>query len=110
MFAITTEALFSETSATITESCSIDPSATVALCTQTIQASGYGQANAVTTAFNLTGNNYHQYQVAITAGTKKLSGSDQCKAVQGGAASTTPSSVLMIGAGLLAGVGAVLML
>jgi len=115
MYAATTPAIFSETSGTVTESCSLDAGASSAACVQTMVASGYGQNIVTTTAFNLTGQYFYQYQVAITAGANKLAGGGSCKAGnhgKSGAAARVDAagSVLTLGAGLVLGIGAVIML
>lgn len=80
VFAVTTPAIYSETSVTIVETCALDSSASSASCVQTIEGAGYGQSNVMTKAFNLTGQYYRHYQVAITAGADKLGGSGTCSA------------------------------
>ena len=110
-YVATTPAIFSETSATITESCSLDTAATSAACMQTVSAGGYGQDIATTTSFDLAGQYYHQYQVAVTAGVHKLANGGDCKAVKKSAAPVGASvSVVAMGVTLLMGVGAVLIL
>lgn len=54
--------------------------ASSAACVQTVVADGYGQSNAYTTSFNLTGHYYYTYAVEATAGVKKLDSGDSCTA------------------------------
>ncbi|KAK4550532.1 hypothetical protein LTR36_000111 [Oleoguttula mirabilis] len=91
VYIVTTEAVFSETSATITESCSFDNAASSAACVQTIFADGYGQNVATTTSFNLTGQYYHRYAVEATAGVKKLDGTGSCSG--SGSSSSSASNI-----------------
>lgn len=78
IYIATTEAIYSETSATITETCTLDSARTSASCVQTIAESNYGQGVARTTSFNLTGSDYHQYDVEATAGSAKLDDDGVC--------------------------------
>ena len=110
-YAATTPAIFSETSATITESCSLDTSATSAVCVQTVSAGGYGQNIATTISFDLSSQYYHQYQVAITAGAHKLANGGTCKAKSKSAAPVGATiSVIVMSATVLVSVGAMLVL
>ena len=98
----TTEAIVSETSATIIESCALDPVALSASCSQTIIANAYGPMNAVTHIYNLTGQYYYQYDVLATAGVHKLDNPKKnaktCKAVSSNssASNTVQGTVVMV--------------
>ncbi|KAK5125085.1 hypothetical protein LTR08_005447 [Meristemomyces frigidus] len=105
VYIATTQAIVSETSATVTESCALDSAALSAACVQTIVADGYGQHNAITSSYNLTGQYYYQYNVAATAGVKKLDNGGTCKAAgssSSGAAGASIQGALAMGAVVLA--------
>lgn len=110
VYIATTPAVYSETSVTITESCNLDSSASSAACTQTIVADGYGQSVATTTSFNLTGQYFYQYNVAATAGVKKLDNSGTCDASgsSSGAASLGLQGTLAMAAVIFATLGMVI--
>lgn len=112
VYIATTPAIVSETSATVTESCSLDPAASSAACVQTIVANGYGQNVATTSSFNLTGQYYYQYAVAATAGVKKLDASGTCDASssKSGATGIGLRDTLTLGAVLLAGLAVIMVL
>lgn len=78
-YLVTTPAIFSETSATVTESCHLDTLRVSAQCEATIIASQYGNSIATTTAYNLTGLDYHVYDVLLTAGAAKTLGDGVCQ-------------------------------
>ena len=114
MYIATTQAIASETSVTITETCSLDPTASSASCVQTINADGYGQQIARTTAFNITGQYYYQYDVSVTAGANKLKNNGACsaeKSSHSGAASVSPvRGTIVMGAVVLTILGMAVML
>ena len=112
MYMATTEAVYSETSATITESCSLDSAASSAACVQTIGENNYGQNIASTTSFNLTAQYYYTYAVGVTAGVKKLGGDGSCSAKGSSSGATTVGlqGTLVKGAVLLATLGMVIVL
>ena len=112
MYMATTEAIYSETSATITESCSLDSAAKSAACVQTIDAGNYGQDIASTTSFVLTSQYYYTYAVGVTAGVKKLGSGGSCsaKGSSSGAATVGLQGTLTMGAVLLGTLGLLVVL
>ncbi|KAI7543703.1 hypothetical protein KC331_g7245 [Hortaea werneckii] len=96
VFKATTEAIYSETSATITESCDLHTAESSAQCYQTIAESNYGRDNLKTISFNLTGTAYYEYDVEATAGVNKLGDEGSCSTSGAG------STVGMFGLGAMA--------
>ncbi|KJX93366.1 hypothetical protein TI39_contig4329g00003 [Zymoseptoria brevis] len=74
----TTPAIYSETSATITQSCALDKAALSASCVAEIAAGGYGNDIRSTVSYNLTGNDYYQYDVKVTKGAERTAGGGAC--------------------------------
>ncbi|CZT20372.1 uncharacterized protein RCC_06232 [Ramularia collo-cygni] len=110
----TTAAIYSETSATMTESCALNSAATSASCVATIALNGFGQANAKTISYNLTGTDYYQYAVQVTKGASRTAGEGSCLAqvsrASGSSMDGGSRSVLVLGVGLMLGVVGVLAL
>ncbi|EME44602.1 hypothetical protein DOTSEDRAFT_72154 [Dothistroma septosporum NZE10] len=114
-YIVTTPAIYSETSATYTESCTLDPENSSALCTATILAGQFGQDIATTISYNLTGTNYYQYDVQITAGADHTANGGACLAHVKGAAHSSRlggglQGIAVGGAVLLAGLSVILAL
>ncbi|SMR60805.1 unnamed protein product [Zymoseptoria tritici ST99CH_1E4] len=74
----TTPAIYSETSATITQSCALDKAALSASCVAEIAAGGYGNDIRSTVSYNLTENDYYQYDVKVTKGAERTAGGGAC--------------------------------
>ncbi|CAK4027633.1 Hypothetical predicted protein [Lecanosticta acicola] len=114
VYIVTTPAIYSETSATFTETCSLNTASSSADCTATIVAGQYGHDIATTISYNLTGTDYYQYDVAVTGGAKHTANGGSCLAASSGATSARlgsgTQSVVVIGTAMLAGLLAVLAL
>ncbi|UJO24495.1 uncharacterized protein CLAFUR5_13827 [Fulvia fulva] len=114
-YMVTTPAIYSETSATYTESCTLDPEKSSALCTATIVAGQFGHDIAITISYNLTGTNYYQYDVQVTAGADHTANGGACLAHVKGAAHSPRlggglQDIAIVGAVLLAGLSILLAL
>lgn len=100
----------------MTESCSLNKAALSASCVATIAANMFGQANAKTISYNLTGNDYYQYAVQVTKGASRTADAGSCLAedkingASGISSVGSTGSVLMLGIALSAGVIGVLTL
>ncbi|KXS95174.1 hypothetical protein AC578_11154 [Pseudocercospora eumusae] len=109
----TTAAIYSETSAIVTESCRLNNVESSASCIETIVAGQYGNDISKTVSFNLTGTDYYRYQVAITGGTKHTSSGGACLASVSAAQSNLHlwfPDIFILGAVLLLGFGGVMIL
>ena len=114
-YIVTTPAIYSETSATYTESCTLDVENSSALCTATIVAGQFGHDIATTISYNLTGTDYYQYDVQITAGADHTAKGGACLSHVKGAAHSSRLSgglhgVAVVGTVLLAGLSVILAL
>ncbi|KAK4496372.1 hypothetical protein PRZ48_012352 [Zasmidium cellare] len=106
-FIVTTPAIYSETSATVTETCKLNTDEKSASCMATIVAGGYGSNITTTVNYNLTGNAYYQYGVQVTAGADHTKNGGACLAHVSGASTQYGQSltgVIVGGAAILAGV------
>ncbi|KAL9526953.1 hypothetical protein SMMN14_09461 [Sphaerulina musiva] len=110
----TTPAVYSETSATMHESCAINSAESSALCVVTVVAANYNTGDAIskTISYNLTGTGYYQYDVKITAGASHTANGGSCVAKSNTANSSISArgsrEVLLTAFVILAGVGGVL--
>jgi len=98
-YLVTTPAIVSETSATVTESCHLDTLHVAAQCEATIVASQFGNSITNTIAYNLTGPDYRVYDVLLTAGASKTMGGGVCakNAASQSAARPAPREDLVVG-------------
>lgn len=109
-----TPAVYSETSATMHESCAINAAESSALCVVTVVAANYNTGDAIskTISYNLTGTGYYQYDVKITAGASHTANGGSCVAKSNTANSSISArgsrEVLLTAFVILAGVGGVL--
>lgn len=97
----------------MTESCSLNSAALSASCVATIAANMFGQANAKTISYNLTGNDYYQYAVQVTKGASRTADGGSCLAETSGAPGTSTGragSVVMLGIALALGMVGILIL
>ncbi|KAF2206224.1 hypothetical protein CERZMDRAFT_53642 [Cercospora zeae-maydis SCOH1-5] len=107
-FQVTSAAIYSETSATMHESCALDPAKASASCIVTVVDDNYGPTPlSKTISYNLTGTAYYVYGVAITAGVKHTASGGACLAKVNGAGSHSTSGsadVIILGSLLAIGV------
>lgn len=113
-FIITTPAIYSETSATITESCSLDYVKETAECVQTVMAEVYNDAIATTVRKNVTGTAFGNlvYDVEVTKGAGKTEGGGSCSVHASGGEKIRGGmqGVLGLGVVVMVGVSGVLLL
>ncbi|KAM3420409.1 hypothetical protein BST61_g3683 [Cercospora zeina] len=80
-FQVTSAAIYSETSATMHESCALDAAKSSASCIVTVVDDNYGPTPlSKTISYNLTGTAYYEYRVQITAGAKHTEAGGACLA------------------------------
>lgn len=98
----------------MTESCALNTAELSASCVATIAADMFGQANAVTTSYNLTGTDYYRYAVEVTKGASRTANGGSCLAQVSHASAllsgTTMERVMALGFVLTVGVVGILAL
>jgi hypothetical protein len=88
----------------MTESCSLNTAELSASCVATIAADMFGQANAKTIRYNLTGTDYYQYAVQVTKGASRTADGGSCEARVSRASALRARS----GSGIVLGIGAMI--
>ncbi|GIZ44052.1 hypothetical protein CKM354_000726100 [Cercospora kikuchii] len=98
-FRVTSAAIYSETSATMHESCALDTAKSSASCIVTVVDDNYGPTPlSKTISYNLTGTGYYQYDVQITGGAKRTANGGTCQTSAAQSSFTSsPSAVVLFG-------------